>query len=185
MVAVRIEGTCLLVKDRHKYLSSNLFTCSQYVCDHNPLCAFCQHGVCVCERKIVDPSDLVCPLRWWKLTADHQIFTAPSNSRLHVVSLPLALGCWPLAVGEERKTHQPPYSESHEGQPHQGLMLWSSLRYWIKVCGKWKCAWKVISSKNERCLFQTWNKWPEGISSNALLNRANSSKPCDILFMRI
>ena len=50
--------------------------------------------LCVCVCQTADSSDLGRPLSCWKHTAAHQIFTAPSNSGLHVVFLPLASGCW-------------------------------------------------------------------------------------------
>lgn len=76
--------------------------------------------VFACEA--ADSSDLGRLLSCWKHTAAHQIFTAPSNSRLHVGPLVWPGGCWPQTVGEERKTyrHRSPrsFSNTRESQAH-------------------------------------------------------------------
>lgn len=78
----------------------------------------------VFAREAADSSDLGRLLSCWKHTAAHQIFTAPSNSRLHVGCLRLARGCWLQTVGEERKTyqHRSPRctTNTREGQAHRG-----------------------------------------------------------------
>lgn len=80
---------------------------------------FVVDGACVCARvtllvndayvfacEAADSSDLGRLLSCWKHTAAHQIFTAPSNSRLHAGSFVWPGGCWPRTVREERKTYQ-------------------------------------------------------------------------------
>lgn len=78
----------------------------------------------VFAREAADSSDLGRLLSCWKHTAAHQIFTAPSNSRLHVGSLRLARGCWLQTVREERKTyqHRSPRctTNTREGRAHCG-----------------------------------------------------------------
>lgn len=59
--------------------------------------------VFACEA--ADSSDLGRLLSCWKHTAAHQIFTAPSNSRLHVGSLRLAWGLLVRRLSEKGGKH--------------------------------------------------------------------------------
>ena len=123
----------------HIFLYASMSTVSIHGCAHvfPCVCVYVCVCVCVCVCQTADSSDLGRPLSCWKHTAAHQIFTAPSNSGLHVVFLPLASGCWLQAAREERKTHQHPSPDSlhtHEKQrspimsshmSFTGLMPWT------------------------------------------------------------
>lgn len=81
--------------------------------------------VFACEA--ADSSDLGRLLSCWKHTAAHQIFTAPSNSRLHVGSLRLAWGLLAADCQRREENISAPESKKRFKHPRKSSASWRKL----------------------------------------------------------